>query len=67
MLTSLILCWNISVILLCNDSQPAPNSYDEVYEAVFEYIDRIFLLIRPRKLLFMAIGEVWSSKDFVLR
>ncbi|XP_020094205.1 5'-3' exoribonuclease 4-like isoform X2 [Ananas comosus] len=40
------------------EDQLAPNSYDEVYEAVFEYIDRIFLLIRPRKLLFMAIDGV---------
>lgn len=35
-----------------------PKSCDEVFAAVFKYIDRIFSLIRPRKLLFMAIDGV---------
>lgn len=37
--------------------QSPPKSCDEVFAAVFKYIDRIFSLIRPRKLLFMAIGK----------
>ncbi|KAJ1691864.1 hypothetical protein LUZ63_016019 [Rhynchospora breviuscula] len=40
------------------EDQPPPSSYDEVYKAVFKYVDHIFSLIRPRKLLFMAMDGV---------
>ncbi|CAH9110085.1 unnamed protein product [Cuscuta europaea] len=35
-----------------------PDTYDAVFRAVFKYIDRIFSIIRPQKLLFMAIDGV---------
>ncbi|GFQ03124.1 5'-3' exoribonuclease 4 [Phtheirospermum japonicum] len=40
------------------ENLPPPQSYDEVFTAVFNYIDRVFSLIRPRKLLYMALDGV---------
>ena len=36
--------------------QPSPTTFSEVFQNMFDYIDRIFSMIRPRKLLYMAIG-----------
>jgi hypothetical protein len=45
------LFWSFSHFL-----QPSPSTFSEVFTCMFEYIDRIFAIVRPRKLLFMAIG-----------
>ena len=41
--------------------RPAPENEDEMMVAIFEYIDRIFNIVRPRKLLYMAIDGVVSK------
>lgn len=36
----------------------APTNETEMFEAIFAYIDRLLLIVRPRKLLYMAIDGV---------
>ncbi|CAL1403820.1 unnamed protein product [Linum trigynum] len=35
-----------------------PTTFDQVYSAVFDYIDHLFSIVRPRKLVFMAVDGV---------
>ncbi|CAI5991642.1 unnamed protein product, partial [Closterium sp. NIES-65] len=37
---------------------PSPTTLHEVFQNIFDYIDRLFAMIRPRKVLFMGIDGV---------
>jgi 5'-3' exoribonuclease 2 len=38
------------------EDKPAPENEDLMYVEIFNYIDRIVAMVRPRKLIYMAIG-----------
>uniref|UniRef100_A0A0N5A7Q7 5'-3' exoribonuclease n=1 Tax=Syphacia muris TaxID=451379 RepID=A0A0N5A7Q7_9BILA len=40
------------------EDRPPPETEDEMFVLIFEYIDRIFSVVRPRRLLYMAIDGV---------
>jgi len=45
--------------------RPAPKDEDEMMVAIFECIDRLFRIVRPRKVLYMAIDGVVSFYIFL--
>ncbi|EUB59297.1 5'-3' exoribonuclease 2 [Echinococcus granulosus] len=40
------------------ENKPPPKTEAEMFVAIFEHIDRIFAIVRPRRLLYMAIDGV---------
>lgn len=43
------------------EDKPAPENEEEMMVAVFEYTDRVIRMVRPRKLLMIAVGTYNSS------
>lgn len=46
--------------------RPAPKNEEEIMIAIFEAIDRLFAIVRPRRLLYMAIDGV-VGLDFAFK
>ena len=44
------------------EDKPPPKDEDEMMIAIFECIDRLIAIVRPRKLIYMAIDGVVSYK-----
>ncbi|KRY67963.1 5'-3' exoribonuclease 2, partial [Trichinella pseudospiralis] len=40
------------------EDRPAPKTEEEMMIAIFEYIDRLMCIVRPRRLLYMAVDGV---------
>ena len=40
------------------EDRPPPETEDDMYLAIFDYLERVFAAVRPRKLLFMAVDGV---------
>lgn len=46
------------------EGKPAPANESEMMMAIFEYTERVFNMVRPRRLLYIAIG-MYSQLCFV--
>ena len=41
------------------EGKPAPETEEEMMVEIFKYTERVVNMVRPRRLLFMAIGELF--------
>ena len=54
------MCVCVLSVLFLFCYRKAPENEEEMMVAIFEYIDRIFNIVRPRRLLYMAVDGVVS-------
>ena len=45
------------------DDKPAPSTEEEMMLEIFKYTDRVVNMVRPRKLLMIAVGMLVSTKQ----
>ena len=62
MISDCIIIKCIFVEILC---RPAPKNEDEMMTEIFLYIDRLMSIVRPRRLLYMAIDGVVTNVFFL--
>lgn len=43
--------------------KPSPQNEDEFILSIFDYIDRLIAIVRPRKLLFMSLDGVGKNNE----
>ncbi len=56
----------VVVMLDYNSDRPAPKNEDEMMTEIFLYIDRLMSVVRPRRLLYMAIDGVVRIFHYLL-
>lgn len=42
------------------EDRPPPTTEEEMMLAIFTYTERVFNMVRPRKLLLIAVGTYWK-------
>ncbi|KAB8087296.1 hypothetical protein EE612_011358 [Oryza sativa] len=44
----------------------APTTVSEVFESMFDYLDRLFRIVRPRRLLYLAVGSSYIYSRWIV-
>ncbi|KAJ7522389.1 hypothetical protein O6H91_18G008700 [Diphasiastrum complanatum] len=42
----------------CPEAKPVPTTFEEIFQHIYDYIDQLYAIVRPRKLLYLAIDGV---------
>ena len=48
------------------EDRPPPANEEEMMEEIFKYTERVFNMVRPRKLLMIAVGKLWTAPNLLI-